>query len=158
MGLSIGQVAERTGLGVHTLRMYERTGILAGAVERDAGGRRVYSDWDVEWLANCVLFRASGMPLATIARLAALVRAGSGNEAERLELLRSHQQLVTAQLGKLNECLALIGTKVASYEQHLAAGGKGDPWAGQSGGRAASTPDAPATRWTAVIAPAVSGP
>ena len=126
--LRIGQVARRTGLSVHTLRLYERAGLFASEVRRDASGRRVYSAGDVEWLANCVKFRASGMPLATISRLAQLVRDGSGNEAERLELLREHQRHITGQLTRLHDCLDLIGMKVASYERHLAAGAAGDPW------------------------------
>ncbi|MEU8254308.1 MerR family transcriptional regulator [Micromonospora inaquosa] len=127
-GLSIGQVAQRTGLSVHTLRLYEREGLLASEVRRDGSGRRVYSAWDVEWLANCVKFRASGMPLTAISRLAQLVREGSGNEAERLKLLREHQRHVIEQLAQLRDCLELIDGKVASYEQHLAAGASGDPW------------------------------
>ncbi|MEU4474969.1 MerR family transcriptional regulator [Micromonospora sp. NPDC023888] len=126
--LSIGQVAQRTGLSVHTLRLYERKGLLAGEVRRDGSGRRVYSAWDVEWLANCVKFRASGMPLTTISRLAQLVREGSGNEAERLELLREHRRHITEQLAQLSDCLDLVNGKVASYEEHLAAGATGDPW------------------------------
>ena len=123
-GFSIGQVAERTGLSVHALRLYER----AGEVRRDRAGHRVYSDGDVEWLMNCVLFRASGMPLATISRLAQLVREGSGNEAERLDLLRAHQRYIVEQTAQLQKCLELIDRKVAGYEQHLAAGGSGNPW------------------------------
>ncbi len=126
--LSIGRVAELTGLSVHALRMYERDGLLAGDVRRDHGGRRVYTGWDVEWLLNCVKFRASGMPLATISRLARLVSAGTGNETERLVLLRQHQEHINARLAELHDCLALIDTKVASYERHLAAGASGDPW------------------------------
>jgi DNA-binding transcriptional MerR regulator len=126
--LSIGQVAQRTGLSVHALRLYERKGLLASEVQRDESGRRVYSAWDVEWLTNCVKFRASGMPLATISRLAQLVREGSGNEAERLELLREHQRHITEQLAQLRDCLELVNAKVVSYEKHLAAGATGDPW------------------------------
>ncbi|MET8232835.1 MerR family transcriptional regulator [Micromonospora sp. NPDC005298] len=126
--LSIGQVAQRTGLSVHTLRLYERRGLLASDVRRDASGRRVYTAWDVEWLANCVKFRASGMPLTTISRLAQLVREGNGNEADRLQLLREHRRHVTEQLARLHDCLDLIDTKVTSYERHLAAGATGDPW------------------------------
>ncbi|MFI6240235.1 MerR family transcriptional regulator [Micromonospora sp. NPDC050795] len=127
-GLSIGQVAQRTGLTVHTLRLYERAGLLASDVRRDGSGRRVYSAWDVEWLTNCVKFRASGMPLTTIGRLAQLVREGSGNETERLKLLREHQRRVTEQLTQLQDCLDLIDAKVTGYERHLTAGASGDPW------------------------------
>lgn len=124
----IGEVARRTGLSVHTLRLYERAGLLAGEVRRDGHGRRVYTAWDVEWLTNCVRFRATGMPLTTIAELARLVGEGSGNEAERLELLREHRQRVLDQLDRIHDCLALIDNKVASYERHLAAGATGNPW------------------------------
>lgn len=146
-GLSIGQVAARTGLSVHTLRLYERAGLLASPVRRDTAGRRVYSDWDVEWLANCVKFRATGMPLATIGRLAGLVRAGTGNEAERLELLREHRRHITEQLAALRDCLDLIDAKVDGYERHLAAGAAGDPW--QQRGQVtpgAGSPSRPARR------------
>jgi DNA-binding transcriptional MerR regulator len=128
VGLSIGQVVQRTGLSVHTLRLYERSGLLAGEIRRDRSGRRVYRAWDVEWLVNCVRFRSAGMPLATISRLAQLVREGPGNEAERLTLLRAHRHHIAGQLAQLHDCLELVDTKVAAYERHLAAGATGDPW------------------------------
>jgi DNA-binding transcriptional MerR regulator len=134
-GLGIGEVARRTGLSVHALRLYERAGLLAGEVRRDAAGRRVYSAWDVEWLANCVRFRASGMPLAEIGRLARLVREGTGNEADRLALLHEHRRRITEQLSRLNDCLELVDAKIEGYERHLAAGGTGDPWQQPANGR-----------------------
>jgi len=127
-GAGIGEVARQTGLSVHTLRLYERAGVLAGPVERDTAGRRVYSEWDIAWLGNCVLFRASGMSLAALAELARLVGEGPGNEADRLELLRAHRERVREQMTQLTDCLMLIDAKVAAYEEHLAAGAAGDPW------------------------------
>jgi len=121
-GLSIGQVAERTGLSVHALRFYEREGLLADAVRRESNGRRVYSEDDVDWLDMCIKFRSSGMPLDTIRKYTALVRQGSGNEEDRLALLRSHQDYVTAQIQELTECLNVITHKVDAYQRHLAEG------------------------------------
>jgi DNA-binding transcriptional MerR regulator len=89
--LSIGQVAQRTGLSVHALRFYEREGILAHPVRRDPGGRRVYDEQDVDWLAVCIVLRGSGMPLPVIRRYTELVRQGPGNEAERLSVMRQHR-------------------------------------------------------------------
>ena len=117
--LSIGQVAERTGLSVHALRFYEHEGIFANPVRRGPGGRRVYSQDDVEWLTVCIILRASGMPLPAIRRYADLVREGAGNEEERLTLLREHQAHVTTQIGRLTECLDLIRFKVGVYEDLL---------------------------------------
>ncbi|MGC7094449.1 MerR family transcriptional regulator [Amycolatopsis lurida] len=126
--LSIGQVAERTGMSVHALRLYEREGLLAAPVRRDSGGRRVYTEDDVTWLLNCTKFRASGMPLATIRRFAELVRQGPGTEPERLELLRAHQEQVIARISELDDCLGVITNKVRVYEQHVAEGTADGLW------------------------------
>jgi DNA-binding transcriptional MerR regulator len=119
VGLSIGQVAERTGLSVHALRFYEREGLLADPVRRESNGRRVYTEDDVEWLDMCIKFRSSGMPLDTIRKYTDLVRQGPGNERDRLALLRSHQDHVAAQIEELNECMRVITHKVTVYQQHL---------------------------------------
>ncbi|MBC6460128.1 MerR family transcriptional regulator [Actinomadura sp. HBU206391] len=132
--LSIGQVAELTGLSIHTLRLYEREGLLISPVRRLANGRRVYREWDVDWLANCMRFRASGMPLAAIRCYVELVRQGPGNEDERLALLRRHRQQVVGQIAQLTDCLELIDHKVGIYEEHLAHGTARDLWSAPSTG------------------------
>ncbi|TQJ24886.1 DNA-binding transcriptional MerR regulator [Micromonospora sp. A202] len=117
--LSIGQVAERTGLSVHALRFYEQQGVFVSPVRRGPAGRRVYSQDDVDWLEVCIILRASGMPLPALRRYADLVREGEGNEEERLALLREHHGRVTDQLGRLAQCLDLITFKVGVYEDLL---------------------------------------
>lgn len=114
--LGIGQVAEQTGLSVHALRFYEREGLFVHPVQRGPGGRRVYSKDDVDWLTVCIILRASGMPLPMLRRYADLVREGSGNEGERLSLMREHSEHVTTQIGRLTESLDLIRFKVGVYE------------------------------------------
>ncbi|MET7877282.1 MerR family transcriptional regulator [Micromonospora profundi] len=117
--LSIGQVAERTGLSVHALRFYEQEGVFVSPVRRGPGGRRVYSQDDVDWLTVCIILRASGMPLPALRRYADLVRDGAGNERERLALLREHHERVTGQMGRLAQCLDLITFKIGVYEDLL---------------------------------------
>jgi len=118
--LSIGEVAERLGLSVHSLRFYEREGLmLALQVPRDAGGRRLYSEMDVEWLRICICLRTSGMPIAQIRRFADLVRLGPGNEHERLAILKEHQQRVLDQMQDLNDCLEVITNKANVYESYV---------------------------------------
>ncbi|CAD5946463.1 MULTISPECIES: MerR family transcriptional regulator [Streptomyces] len=114
--LSIGQVAERTGLSVHALRFYENEGLFLTPVRRGAGGRRVYSEDDVAWLTVCIILRASDMPLPELRRYAGLVREGTGNEEERLALMREHEARVTGRIGRLTESLDLIRFKAAVYE------------------------------------------
>ncbi len=61
------------------------------------------------------------MPLSSIRRYTELVRQGAGNEADRLALLRQHQERVTAQIAGLTACLEMISFKVKLYEESLAA-------------------------------------
>ncbi|MFF5927995.1 MerR family transcriptional regulator [Streptomyces hydrogenans] len=126
--LSIGEVAEQTGLSVHALRFYEREGLLVGPVRRSSGGRRRYASFDVDWLLICVKLRASGMPIADLQRFAELVRQGPGNEAERLRLLDAHRLRVDAQIEALEECRSVIAWKVGVYAEHLANGEAGGLW------------------------------
>jgi DNA-binding transcriptional MerR regulator len=125
--MSIGQMAERTGLSVHTLRFYEREGILASPVRRGPGGRRLYTDDDAEWLTVCVNLRATGMPIPDIRQYTGLVRRGDGNEQQRLDLLRQHEARVLAQMDTLRQCLDLISHKVAIYESIVASTSPASP-------------------------------
>ncbi|MGI5200288.1 MerR family transcriptional regulator [Spirillospora sp. CA-108201] len=127
--LSIGQVAERTGLSVHTLRFYEKEGLFVVPVRRVAG-HRVYGKSDLEWLNLCARLRASGMSLPAIREYAALVREGTATVPARLAVLRGHQERVTAQMEELQQCLALISRKVALYEEQLANDGSDPLWTG----------------------------
>src|SRR5216683_7015251 len=61
-GLSIAEAARRTGVSVHTLRYYERAGLVVTAVDRTAGGRRRYQQQDLYWITVCTRLRATGMP------------------------------------------------------------------------------------------------
>jgi DNA-binding transcriptional MerR regulator len=126
--LSIAEAARHTGLSAHTLRYYERAGLVV-TVNRTAGGRRRYHQLDLDWIIVCTRLRATGMPIKTIRRYAQLVSAGRGNEQERLALLKAHRAEVTAKLAEIQENLKLIDHKVSVYQGRLAAGDADQLWA-----------------------------
>jgi DNA-binding transcriptional MerR regulator len=128
-GVSIAEAARRTGVSVHTLRYYERAGLVVTAVDRTAGGRRRYHQLDLDWIVICTRLRATGMPIRTIRRYAELVSAGPGNEQERLALLEAHRAEVTARLARTRENLKLIDHKIDVYRGRLAAGDADRLWA-----------------------------
>jgi DNA-binding transcriptional MerR regulator len=128
-GLSIAEAARRTGVSVHTLRYYERAGLVVTAVDRTVGGRRRYHQLDLDWIVICTRLRATGMPIKTIRRYAELVSAGPGNEQERLALLEAHRAEVTARLARARENLKLIDHKIDVYRGRLAAGDADRLWA-----------------------------
>jgi DNA-binding transcriptional MerR regulator len=128
-GLSIAEAARRTGVSVHTLRYYERAGLVVTPVRRTDGGRRRYQQLDLDWITVCTRLRATGMPIKAIRRYAQLVAAGHGNEQERLALLEAHRADVVAKLAELRENLELIDHKIDVYRGRLAAGDADQLWA-----------------------------
>ncbi|MFI6922194.1 MerR family transcriptional regulator [Nonomuraea spiralis] len=127
-GLSIGDVAKATGLGVHALRFFEREELFLRPIPRTAGGQRVYDSADVEWLLLCNRLRESGMPIATLKAFARLVRSGPGNEAERLALLEEHERTVQDRIADLTDSLEIIHGKVVTYRKHVEEGTAAGLW------------------------------
>ena len=119
-GLTIAEVAERTGLTRHTLRYYERDGLMLG-VGRAGSGHRRYSECDLGWIELITKLRATGMPIREVRRYAELVRAGDGNEDERLALLRAHRERVRAQLDAMAAYLGAIDVKISYYAEAVGA-------------------------------------
>lgn len=118
-GRTIAEAATTLGLSIDTLRYYERDGLLLRPVPRAANGHRRYRPDDLRWIELVTRLRATGMPIRDIRRYAALVRAGDGNEPERLELLQSHRRQVLAQLAEVTSHLSAIDHKIGIYEDRL---------------------------------------
>src|SRR5258708_4892219 len=113
--MSIHEMAERTGVSAHTLRYYERVGML-NPVRRDASsGHRDFQEADVAWVNFIICLRATGMPIRDIIHYAALVRQGDETIPDRLQVLEAHQQRVEEQQRIINQHLTAITTKIASY-------------------------------------------
>ena len=128
-GLSIAEAARLTGVSTHTLRYYERAGLVVTPVDRTQGGWRRYHRLDIEWIVVCTRLRATGMPIKDIRRYAELVSAGHGNEQDRLALLESHRAAVIAKLAELQDNLELIDHKIGVYRGRLDAGDADRLWA-----------------------------
>jgi DNA-binding transcriptional MerR regulator len=113
-GLSIQDVAARTGLSVDTLRYYERIGLL-DPVARAANGHRRYAASDLDWIAFLMRLRATGMPIRGMRRFAELRRLGPATVAARRALLEAHGAEVRARLRDLESHLAAIDDKIREY-------------------------------------------
>lgn len=116
---SIADAARISGLTAHTLRYYERDGLMLRPVERGATGHRRYSEQDLTWIDLVTRLRATGMPIREVRRYADLVRAGAGNEVERLALLRGHRSAVLAQLAEVTDHLGAIDRKIGIYVDRI---------------------------------------
>ncbi|MCW2762163.1 MAG: MerR family transcriptional regulator [Marmoricola sp.] len=114
--LTIAQAATETGLTTHTLRYYERDGLMLASVDRSTSGHRRYTRRDLTWIEMITRLRSTGMPIRDVRRYAALVRDGAGNESERLALLKAHRERVETQLTEVTSHLRAIDHKIGLYE------------------------------------------
>ena len=115
--LSISDAAHATGLSVHTLRYYERAGLMLDPVERAPSSHRRYTEDEIRWVTLLTRLRATGMPIRRIRDYADLVRAGDGNEDERLALLEAHRAAVLEQLEVMRANLDAIEFKIERYRE-----------------------------------------
>jgi DNA-binding transcriptional MerR regulator len=116
--LTVAEAAQAAGVSAHTLRYYERAGLLA-PIERNGSGHRRFTPEDVEWVIVCTKLRATGMPIRMIRAYAALVHEGAGNEGARLALLEVHRVQVLERLAEVERNLELIDFKIDLYRERI---------------------------------------
>lgn len=114
--MTIQSMAERCGLTAHTLRYYERIGLIR-PILRAGNGHRRYSTEDEAWIAFLNRLRATGMPLRQMQRYAELRAQGDATAAARRKILEDHRENVAAKIKTLQDCHELLTYKIANYHE-----------------------------------------
>ena len=117
--LTIQQTAEVTGLSEHTLRYYERIGLIH-PINRAESGHRQYTPDDVGWIDLLTKLRSTGMSIQQMQRYAELQREGEHTLPERLEILKAHRIEVEARIDELQDYLQVIRHKIDYYQEVVA--------------------------------------
>ncbi|MCS7484302.1 MerR family transcriptional regulator [Umezawaea endophytica] len=116
---SIAQAAAHSGLSIDTLRYYERIG-LVDPPARDSGGRRTYSDADLEWLVFLTRLRTTGMPIRMMREYARLRHLGTVTRRARQQILLDHRAGVRARIAELQSSLDVLDYKIDFYSGLMA--------------------------------------
>lgn len=111
---TISEVVVLTGLTAHTLRWYERIGLMPH-IDRSHTGQRRYRNRDLDWLDLVGKLRLTGMPVADMVRYAELVREGDHTYSERFELLKQTRQDVLSRIAELQDTLNVLDRKINFY-------------------------------------------
>ena len=117
ISLSISAVGRETGLSARTIRYYEELGLLPG-VRRREGGRRVYSDDELERLRFITRLKALGLSLAEVQELNAVYAIGRSTR----QMLGSLDELLDSHLSDLEErikALDRLRSEIGSYREHI---------------------------------------
>lgn len=117
---TIQDVSKKTGLTAHTLRYYEKEGLLTG-VERSQGGIRQYTDEDLERLGLIRCLKNTGMSIQEIARFVQLTHEGDHTLEERVELLREHRERVLERMAEMQQHLDKVTWKLNFFTEKLRA-------------------------------------
>ena len=115
MGYSIAQVAEKTHLTAHTLRYYEKEGLLP-FVDRSDSGNRDFKDRDLEWLELICCLKNTGMPIKKIKEYIGLCLKGDNTLDVRREIFITHREEVINQMAELQKNLDKINCKINYYD------------------------------------------
>lgn len=111
--LTIAQTAAMLDVSAHTLRYYERIGLVD--VPRDASGNRLYDADAVRRLVFLTRMRLSGMAIRDLQHYVELVDEGDDTVPERLEMLLEHRDTIRRQISELTLSLAATEYKIATY-------------------------------------------
>jgi DNA-binding transcriptional MerR regulator len=116
--LTISDAAAKSGISAHTLRYWERAGLLQ-PVTRNGSGHRRYAEEDLERIKFLTKLRATAMPIRQVRRYAELLNGGEDTNEERLALLEAHREAVQARLEETAGHLELIDWKIDLYRERL---------------------------------------
>ncbi|MEC0167524.1 MerR family transcriptional regulator [Paenibacillus graminis] len=115
MGISIKEASEKLGLPAHTIRYYEKEGLLP-FLQRDGHGNRVFEEKDLESISLMNCFRATGLPVATLKQMVDLTLQGDSAIPQRAAILREYKRDLERQQQELDQAFAIVNMKLSKYD------------------------------------------
>ncbi len=112
--MKIREFSELTGLSAHTLRYYEKIGLLE--VERDASGHRDYSRRNIKWARYIKRLADADMPLKEIKKFASLRHHCCGPECERLKVLEEHRARLEEMHKDILQQIEMMDEKISIFK------------------------------------------
>jgi DNA-binding transcriptional MerR regulator len=116
--VSIGEAAAAYNVPESTLRYYEKQGLLP-LMERDAAGRRLFSEMQMALLETVLRLKQTHMPIHDIKQYIAWVVEGDGTTQLRLEMMTKHKQAVLDEIASMTNALQGIDFKIDRYNRRL---------------------------------------
>lgn len=116
MRYTIGQVAKKLGWTAHTLRYYDKEGLLP-FVKKGSSGARIFEEDDIDWLLILECLKATGMQLKDIKKYMDLCLVGDATLQERLNMFKKQRIKIEEQMLQLNQYMEKIDFKIAYYTE-----------------------------------------
>lgn len=110
--MTIAELAAKSGLSAHTLRYYERAGLVPMVGRDPSSGHRRYGPGHVGWIAFLRNLRAAGMPVREMRAYVRLVAKGDATWPERRAILKRHRAVVDDTIRTLQAHRRLLDQKL----------------------------------------------
>ncbi len=121
--MKIGELTKITKLSSHTLRYYERIGLLPRA-HRSSSGHRIYDEATLTWLEFLGRLKATDMSIKEMQLYAKMRQNGPSTELERQKLLEHHRLKVRIKLAEIKTSLSVLDCKIDTYAESIKQKGK----------------------------------
>ncbi|MFD1171786.1 MerR family transcriptional regulator [Oceanobacillus picturae] len=113
----IGEIAKMIGVSEHTLRYYEKEGLVMP--ERGANNNRYYTEENKLWAEFILHMKETGMSLEDLKRYTKSWDLGDEGINDMLEILIDHRTKVMEKLETYKKNLELLNTKIDFYQSNL---------------------------------------
>lgn len=113
--MNIQTFSTLTGISAHTIRYYEKIGVLKH-VTRNPSGHRSFNSKDIDWISFVKRLKDMGMPLDAIKQYADLREKGDVTAQLRKELLEEHVAVLEEKIALESLHLMKIKEKIVYYE------------------------------------------
>ncbi|MCX2829220.1 MerR family transcriptional regulator [Bacillus pseudomycoides] len=120
---SISEVAIKTGFTAHTLRYYEKIGLLSSPLRK--GGKRRYTEGEIRLLKFMKMLKQTGMSLEDIQEFlkdGCLLENIDSNDIQlkkiqtRIDILKKHLLLLEEQKQEIETVMNVAKVKLETYE------------------------------------------
>lgn len=133
MQFSISEAAQKLNVSIHTLRYYEKEGLIP-ALKRDYNGNRVYTESEIQWIYMIRCLRDTGMSIQHIKKYIILFQQGKKTIPQRQQILTDYLDLMNERIALYEKTAALLKKKLEYYCDITAANAEGGEFLSDSCG------------------------
>jgi len=116
--MNIQKFSEITDISSHTIRYYEKIGLLRN-ISRSASGHRCFTEKDIIWIDFIKLLKETGMPLDNILKYADLRDEGDSTSEQRMQILEEHAVMLEEKIANEKYHLKKLKEKIQHYSKTI---------------------------------------
>jgi DNA-binding transcriptional MerR regulator len=116
---TINEVAKICDISVHTIRFYDKEGLLP-FVTRNSTGNRQFNEVDLDLIKLICCLKNTGMQVKEIKEYIELCMQGEETAPARKQIMINHRKEILRQIDDMKKNLNIVDLKIAFYDSYIA--------------------------------------